>query len=154
MTLLYFEDFKPGPFGTFGPKHVSREDLLAFACEYDPQPMHVDEEAAKHSMLKGLAGSGWHMCALTMRMIADGYVLHSACLGAPGVDEVRWTAPLRPGDDLTLIVEVVGTRESKSRPDVGFVTMKHDLRNAGGVSLMTLTTPIMMKRRPDGEGAT
>lgn len=152
MTL-YFEDFKPGLFGTFGPRHVSREELLAFAREYDPQPMHIDEDAAKHSMLKGLAGSGWHMCALTMRMMADGYILRSACLGAPGVDEVRWTAPLRPGDDLTLIAEVVGTRESKSRPEIGFVTMKHDLRNARGVSLMTLTTPIMMRRRAANKDA-
>lgn len=152
--MLYFEDFKPGPFGTFGPLHVSREDLIAFAREYDPQPMHVDEEAAKHSMLKGLAGSGWHMCALTMRMMADGYILRSACLGAPGVDEVRWTAPLRPDDDLTLIAEVAGTRESKSRPDIGFVTMKHDLRNAADVSLMTLTTPIMMRRRGADKDAT
>jgi acyl dehydratase len=150
---LHFEDFKVGPFGTFGPRHVTREELIAFAKEYDPQPMHLDEEAAKHSMLKGLAGSGWHMCALTMRMMADGYILRSACLGAPGVDEVRWTAPLRAGDDLTLKVEVLSVRESGSRPTIGFVTMKHELLNAAGTSLMTMQCPIMMIRRHAAETA-
>ena len=121
MTLA-FEDFPPGPFGTFGPHHVSREDIIAFASEYDPQPMHLDDEAADRSMLRGLSGSGWHLCALLMRMIADGFILRTASMGSPGVDEVKWLSPLRPGDDLMLDVEVKEARPSRSRPDLGIVT--------------------------------
>ena len=108
MTTLTFEDFKPGHFGTFGPRHVTREEILAFAAEYDPQPMHLDEEAAKQSMLKGLSGSGWHLCSIMMRMMFDGFIGRTASLGSPGVNEMRWLAPLRPGDDLTLDIEVTG----------------------------------------------
>src|SRR5580658_2802101 len=74
IMMLCFEDFPPGHFGTFGPRHVTREEILAFAAEFDPQPMHLDEEAAKHSMLKGLSGSGWHLCSLMMRMMCDGFI--------------------------------------------------------------------------------
>ena len=105
MTLT-FEDFPPGHFGTFGPRHVTREEILAFAAEFDPQPMHLDEEAAKRSMLKGLSGSGWHLCSIMMRMMFDGFIGRTASLGSPGVNELRWLAPLRPGDDLTLDIEV------------------------------------------------
>lgn len=99
MTLT-FEDFPPGRYGTFGPRHVTRDEILAFAAEFDPQPMHLDEEAASKSMLRGLSGSGWHLCSLMMRMMADGFITRAASLGSPGVDEVRWLSPLRPGDDL------------------------------------------------------
>jgi acyl dehydratase len=144
---LTFEDFKPGHFGTFGPHHVSREDIIAFAREFDPQPMHLDDEAANRSMLKGLSGSGWHLCALLMRMSWDGFIHRIASAGAPGVDEVRWVSPLRPGDDLTLDVEVVSKRESKSRSDIGFVQIRNEMRNAAGVTLMTADIPIMVLRR-------
>lgn len=144
---LTFEDFQLGPFGTFGPHHVSREDIIAFATEYDPQPMHLDEEAARRSLLKGLAGSGWHMCALLMRISWDGFIQRIASSGAPGVDEVRWVSPLRPGDDLTVTVEVLEKRESKSRPELGFVTIKNDMRNASGQTLMIARLPIMVFKR-------
>src|SRR5947209_7915588 len=111
---LAFEDFQPGHFGRFGPHHVSRADILAFASEYDPQPMHLDEEAARHSMLHGLAGSGWHMCALTMSLICDGFLNRTMGHGSPGIDEVRWIRPMRPDSDLTLDVEVLDCRASKS----------------------------------------
>src|ERR1700730_3211946 len=84
MTTLTFEDFKPGRFGTFGPRHVTREEILAFAAEYDPQPMHLDEAAAKKSMLKGLSGSGCHLGSLMMRMLFDGFIGRTASLGSPG----------------------------------------------------------------------
>ena len=109
MTLR-FEDFKPGHFGRFGPRHVTREEILAFAAEFDPQPMHLDEEAAKRSMLKGLSGSGWHLGSIIMRMMFDGFIGRTASMGSPGVNELRWLAPLRPGDDLTLDVEVAEAR--------------------------------------------
>ena len=110
MTLT-FEDFPTGRYGTFGPRHVTRDEILAFAAEFDPQPMHLDEDAASKSMLRGLSGSGWHLCSLMMRMMADGFITRAASLGSPGVDEVRWLSPLRPGDDLTLDVDVLETRE-------------------------------------------
>ena len=144
---MYFEDFKPGLLGTFGPYHVSREDIIAFATEFDPQPMHLDDEAAKKSMLKGLSGSGWHMCAILMRMVWDGFIHRIASAGGPGVDEVKWLSPLRPGDDLTLEVEVLSKRESKSRSDLGFVNISNVMRNASGVTLLTAKVPLMVLRR-------
>src|SRR6185312_8873609 len=131
MTLA-FEDFPVGRFGTFGPRHVSRDEIIAFASEFDPQPMHLDEEAAKHTMLRGLAGSGWHLCSLMMRMMFDGFIGRAASLGSPGVNELNWLAPLRPGDDLTLDVEVTEARVSNSRPETGIVTLRAVVRNARG----------------------
>jgi acyl dehydratase len=146
MTLT-FEDFPPGHFGRFGPRHVSREEILAFAAEFDPQPMHLDEEAASRSLLKGLSASGWHLCSIMMRMIFDGYVGRTASLGSPGVNEVRWLAPLRPGDDLTLDVEVVEARVSRSRPETGIVTFKVVARNAAGRALCDWVSPMIIARR-------
>ena len=146
MTLT-FEDFPPGHFGTFGPRHVTREEILAFAAEFDPQPMHLDEEAASKSMLRGLSGSGWHLGSLMMRMLFDGFLGRTASLGSPGVDELRWLSPLRPGDDLTLDVEVKDARTSRSRPDLGIVTFGMRVRNAAGQVLLEATSPIMVRRR-------
>lgn len=146
MTLT-FEDFPPGRFGTFGPRHVSRDEILAFAAEFDPQPMHLDEEAAAKSMLGGLSGSGWHLCSLMMRMMADGFITRAASLGSPGVDEVRWLSPLRPGDDLTLDVDVIEARPSNSRPRLGIVKFKCTARNARGAALCEMISPILIERR-------
>jgi acyl dehydratase len=146
MTLT-FEDFLPGHFGTFGPRRVTREEMLAFAAEFDPQPMHLDEEAAKRSMLNGLSASGWHMCSIVMRMIFDGYVGRMASLGSPGVNEVRWLAPLRPGDDLMLDIEVMEARVSRSRPETGIVTFKGVVRNAAGQALCEMVWPMIVWRR-------
>jgi len=146
MTLT-FEDFPPGHFGTFGPRHVTRDEIIAFAAEFDPQPMHLDEEAASKSMLRGLSGSGWHLGSLMMRMLFDGFIGRTASLGSPGVDELRWLSPLRPGDDLMLDVEVKEARASRSRPDLGIVTFGMRMRNAAGQVLLEATSPIMVKRR-------
>jgi acyl dehydratase len=146
MTLT-FEDFPPGRFGVFGPRHVSREEILEFAAEFDPQPMHLDEAAASKSMLKGLAASGWHLCSIMMRMMADGFITRTDSLGSPGVNEVRWLAPLRPGDDLMLEVDVLEARVSRSRPETGIVMFKSTARNAAGEALCEMTSPIMVGRR-------
>ncbi|QWG17556.1 MaoC family dehydratase [Bradyrhizobium sediminis] len=153
MTLS-FEDFPPGHFGTFGPRHVTREEVLAFAAEFDPQPMHLDEEAASRSMLKGLSASGWHLCSITMRMMFDGFIGRTASLGSPGVNELRWLAPLRPGDDITLDVEVAEARVSKSRPETGIVTFKAVARNATGLQLCEWISPIIVRRRDSAAGQT
>jgi len=144
---LTFEDFPVGHFGTFGPRHVTREEIIAFASEFDPQPMHLDEEAAKRTMLRGLSGSGWHLCSIMMRMMFDGYIGNTASLGSPGVDEVRWLSPLRPGDDITLDVDVTEARVSRSRPETGMVTFAMRVRNAANVTLLEATSPIIVKRR-------
>ena len=149
MTTLSFEDFKPGLFGTFGPRRVTREEMLAFAAEFDPQPMHLDEEAASRSMLKGLSGSGWHLCSIMMRMMVDGFIGRTASMGSPGVNELRWLAPLRPDDDLTLDVEVAEARVSRSRPESGIVTFKSVVRNAAGLALCGMVSPILVHRRSD-----
>jgi acyl dehydratase len=148
--LLTFEDFRPGHFATFGPRHVTREEIKAFAGEFDPQPMHLDEEAARDAMAGGLSGSGWHMCALAMRMQVDGFIGRSDSLGGLGVDEVRWLAPLRPGDDVTLEVHVEEARPSRSRPDCGIVRMRTEMFNASGTKLMTLVHNGLFRRRVPG----
>lgn len=150
--ILVFEDFAPGHFVTFGPRRVTREELLAFAAEFDPQPMHLDEEAAKHSMLGGLSASGWHLASLTMRMMFDAFLHRTASLGSPGVDTLRWTAPLRPDDDITLDLEVLDSRASRSKPELGIVTMKARVSNAAGTTLLELVSPLMIKRRAAVEG--
>jgi acyl dehydratase len=151
MTTLTFEDFPPGRFGSFGPRHVTREEILAFAGEFDPQPMHLDEEAAAKSLLQGLSGSGWHLCSLMMRMLCDAFITRTASLGSPGVNEVRWLAPLRPGDDLMLDVDVIEARVSRSRPETGIVMFKSTARNQAGEVLCEMTSPIIVGRRQRAE---
>jgi acyl dehydratase len=146
MTLT-FEDFPLGHFGTFGPRRVTREEILAFAAEFDPQPMHLDEEAAKRSMLRGLSGSGWHLCSIMMRMMFDGFISRTASLGSLGVNELRWLAPLRPGDDLMIEIDVAESRVSRSRPGTGIVTFKGSVRNATGQILCEMVSPIIVRRR-------
>jgi acyl dehydratase len=144
---LYFEDFQPGSIREFGPRLVSREEIIAFAAEFDPQPMHMDEEAARATMLGGLAASGWHTCCMMMRMVADGFILNSSSMGAPGIDEVRWLAPLRPGRQIKVRATVLDTRVSSSRPDMGFVKMLFEVIDDTGVTVMTLNNSLMMGRR-------
>jgi len=146
MTLT-FEDFPPGRFGSFGPRRVTREEIIAFAAEFDPQPMHLDEEAARQSMLKGLAASGWHLSSIMMRMMFDFYIGRTASLGSPGVNELRWLAPLRPDDEVTIDVDVAEARISRSRPDTGIVTFKGMVRNAAGQALCEMVSPIIVQRR-------
>ena len=152
MPKHYWEDFRAGDVAVYGPRLVTREDIVAFAAEFDPQPMHLDEDAANKSMLRGLSGSGWHLCSLMMRMMCDGFIGRAASLGSPGVKELRWLAPLRPGDDLTLDIEVTEARLSKSRPESGIVTFKAVARNAKGEALCEMISPIIIRRR-DGAGA-
>lgn len=147
MNMLFFEDFNLGHFGRFGPRLVTREEMLAFATEFDPQPMHLDEGAASRSMLKGLSGSGWHLCSITMRMMFDGFIGRTASLGSPGVNELRWLAPFRPGDEIVLDVEVTEARVSRSRPSTGLVTFKMVARNAAEQALCEMISPIIVHRR-------
>jgi acyl dehydratase len=153
MNTLFFEDFNPGRLGRFGPFHVTAEDIRAFASEFDPQPMHLDEEAASHSMLKGLAGSGWHLGSIMMRMMFDGFIGRTAGLGSPGINELRWMAPFRPGDDITLDVDITEVRVSRSRPSTGIIMMKCLASNASGQALCEMISPVIIRRRNENEGA-
>jgi acyl dehydratase len=147
MPGLYFEDFAPGQIREFGPRPVTREEIVAFAAEFDPQPMHMDEEAARKTLLGGLGASGFHTIGIMMRMVADGILANSSSMGANAVDEVRWLAPVRPGDSLTLRATVKDTRASRSRPELGFVTMLFEMINQDGACAMTLTAPLMLGTR-------
>jgi acyl dehydratase len=145
---LYFEDFLPGSVTEIPPRVLTREEIVAFAAEFDPQPMHMDEAAANASMLGGLAASGWHSCCVLMRMLSDALLSRSSFLGAPGVEEVRWLAPVRPDQSIMLRATVLEARPSRSRPSVGFVRFLFELRDVAGTTLMTLTVSPMFERRP------
>jgi acyl dehydratase len=152
VSKLHWEDFSPGRVFQHGPRRVTREEIVGFAAEFDPQPMHLDEAAARATLLSGLSASGWHSCCILMRMCTDSFVLNSASMGAPGVDEVKWLRPIRPGDALTLRATVLEIRASNSRPDMGFVRFMFELLNQAGECAMTLTTSLMMGRRISGSG--
>jgi acyl dehydratase len=147
MPEIYFEDFSPGQVRQFGPRVVGREEMLAFAADFDPQPMHLDDEGGRGSLLGGLAASGLFTCSIAMRMVADGILLRSSSMGANAVEEIRWLAPVRPGDALTLRLTVLDTRRSRSRPDLGFVRMLWEMFDQNGVVVMTLTAPMMFGAR-------
>ena len=150
VPKLYFEDFSVGDVAEYGPRRVTREEIIAFAAQFDPQPMHMDEEAARHTMLGGLGASGWHTCCLLMRMIVDGFLINAASMGAPGIDEVKWLKPVRPGDSLRVRATVQSVRASQSRPDRGFVKFLYEVFNGRGERVMTLVTPQMLMRRSAG----
>jgi acyl dehydratase len=152
VSKLYWEDFSVGRVFEHGPRRVTREEIVSFAAEFDPQPMHLDEAAAHGTMLGGLNASGWHACCILMRMLADAFVLNSASMGAPGVDEVRWLIPIRPDDQLRFRATVLETRVSKSRPEMGFVRFLFELSNQAGERAVTLTNSLMISRR-DGKAA-
>lgn len=151
MVNIFWEDLVVGTVAQYGPYIVTREEILTFAGEFDPQPMHLDEEAARSSMLGGLAASGWHVCAILMRMLADGFVLKAASWGAPGVEEVRWVRPVRPGDHLTLRIVTTATRILKSRPAVGLTKFNMEMFNQSGNLVMTMIASLMLARRYPGD---
>jgi acyl dehydratase len=147
VSKLNWEDFIQGSVAEYGPRLVTRDEIIAFATEFDPQPMHLDEAAGRASMLGGLSASGWHMCSIMMRIVVDGFLGNSSSMGSPEVEEARWLAPLRPGDRVLVRATVLKTRASARRPQMGFVTFLFEMFNQDGVQLMTLTTPLMLARR-------
>jgi acyl dehydratase len=122
--LLHYEDFPVGEVATFGPRTVTREEIIAFAREFDAQPFHLDEAAAKASLLGGLCASGWHVCALMNRISIDGYIGRSASLGSFGVREMRWIRPVLPGDELCVRRTTLEKRVSEKRPYMGIITFR------------------------------
>jgi acyl dehydratase len=126
---LYWEDFVVGSVRDFGAMPVTREAALAFARDFDPQPFHLDDEAAAQSLFGKLAVSGWHTCAMAMRMMCDEYMLESSSLGSPGIDNLRWLKPVFPGDTLSMRLTVLAARPMNSRPGVGLVHKRWELFN-------------------------
>lgn len=129
MIDIWFEDLPEGRTLDLGERLVTREEIVAFATEFDPQPHHLDDEAAAKSILGGLSASGWHTCAMMMRMLVDGLAIRAASMGSPGIEEVRWMRPVRPGDVLRMKGEVKAARVSKSHPEMGIVDIEWTLHN-------------------------
>jgi acyl dehydratase len=150
MAKLHWEDFQLDAVSVYGPRLVTREEIVAFAAEFDPQPMHLDETAASATLLGGLGASGWHSCCLLMRIIADGFILDSSSIGSPGVDEVRWRKPLRPGTRIRVRSTVLDTRASESQPERGLVKFLFEVLDEADTVIVSLTTTLMFGRRRPG----
>jgi acyl dehydratase len=143
----WFEDFPEGSVREFGGITLGREDILAFARQYDPQPFHVDEEAARHTAFGGLVASGWQTCALVTRMACDAFLLDTATAGSPGIESVRWLKPVRPGDTLRVRMRTLEARPLKTRPQLGLVLVRYDVLNQRDESVLTMDGKTMMFRR-------
>lgn len=153
MGTLYFEDFPPGEIVEYGDLEVSAVRIKAFAEQFDPQPFHLDEAAARQTMAGGLIASGWHTASMLMRMSCDHFLNRSAAQGAPGIDELNWLKPVRPGDRLHVRRTTVGARASASRPELGLVDFLFEVINQKGEVAMTQKNVILFRRRPGEEAA-
>ena len=146
---IFWEDIVVGETVKFGRKTVSAEEIIAFAEEFDPQPFHLDEAAAKESLLGGLAASGWHTCGLLMRMVCDDFLNQAAGLGSPGLDEVRWLRPVRPGDVLTAQRTCLEARRSASRSEMGICKYSYEMFNQHGEQVMSWVVAQLFRCRAD-----
>jgi acyl dehydratase len=145
-----YEDLHVGDILELGSKTVGAAEIVEFAREFDPQPMHLDQKAGEAGLLGGLSASGWHTCSIYMRMVCDAFVLQSTSQGSPGIEYVRWKKPVHPGDVLKGQVTITATRRSKSRPDLGFATCRGELRNQRDELVMELeNTGMFLLRRPE-----
>ena len=144
----WLEDYVAGAVYEYGYLEVSEQEILGFARRFDPQPIHVDPDFAAGGPYGGLIGSGWHSAGLAMRLLADHYLSRVASLASPGVDELRWPAPVRPGDTLRLRAGVREARPSRSKPDRGIVTTRGELLNQDGEVVLSLTAINLLRRRP------
>jgi acyl dehydratase len=137
-----------------GRRPLSRESIIAFAREFDPQPFHLDEEAARATIYGGLLASGWHTASLMMRMLYDGLIRDTVSLGSPGVDELRWLKPVRPGDTLSARLTVLECTPSRSKPDRGILRSLLELRNQHGEVVVTMRGLSLLGRKPGSADAT
>lgn len=148
--LLHFEDFPVGETIEFGRYEVTAEEIKTFGAEFDPLPFHTDEEAAKETLLGGLSASGWHVCAMLMRMIYDGYLGRSASLGSNGIEEVRWLKPVQPGDILSIRRTTHDARVSSKRPEFGILLMHWEILRQGGEVVCDARGVNMVRVRGEG----
>jgi acyl dehydratase len=148
MPELYWEDLHPGNVHELGSRAVSEEEIVAFARQWDPQPFHVDPEAAKGSPFGGLIASGWHTGAMWMRLYVDSLLGGDAAMGSRGIEELRWLAPVRPGDTLQGRLTVLDAAPSERRPDRGTVRIRGEMVNQEGVTVMSMVSRGHFRRRP------
>jgi acyl dehydratase len=146
--MRYFEDFQPGEVSEAGPYVVSREEIIAFAKQFDPQPFHLSDEGGRESIFGGLIASGWHTASICHRLIVEGLLGKTASLGSPGLDELRWLKPVRPGDALSVRTEVVSLTPSRSKPDRGAIKFRFEVRNQHGEVVMSEMANALFARRP------
>lgn len=146
----YFEDFVPGQEFDLGTRTVNDDEIIAFATQFDPQPFHIDKEAAAKSIYGGVIASGWHTCAMIMRMVVDGMPCANSSMGSPGLDGVRWLQPVRAGDTLSLRHLTKDVKASNSKPDRGVVWSKWTATNQRGEEVCTIDGMAMFRRRPEG----
>lgn len=145
--LLHFEDFPAGHEVALGTYRVTAEEIIAYATEFDPQPFHLDQAAGVASVLGGLSASGWHNCAILMRLIADGYLNRAAGMGSSGMSEVKWLKPVLAGETLSGSMTVLDARRSRSRPEMGILTCRWILKDAAGVVKVEQTGVNFMRVR-------
>ena len=147
QKLHHWEDCPVGSVLEFGGVTVTKEEILRFARQFDPQPFHVDEEAARRSPFGGLIASGWHTASIAMRMWCDAFLLQSASAGSPGVDKLQWKKPVRPGDTLRMRVTVVEARPLASKPDLGLVRSRWEVLNQADELVMHMEGLGLLLRR-------
>lgn len=147
--MIYLEDLEVGAETYFGSYEVTREEVLEFAGKYDPQPFHLDDDAAAATHFGSIAASGWHTAAMVMAVIARKVVAEEqAGLGSPGIDELRWLKPVYPGDTLHVRGTIIDKRESRSKPDVGIFRSKTTVTNQDNVPVMTFISNVLIRRQP------
>ncbi|MCC2610672.1 MaoC family dehydratase [Neorhizobium petrolearium] len=149
----FFEDFAEGRVFPLATKLVTAEEIIEFAAEFDPQPMHLDEAAGKASILGGLSASGWHTASMFMRMMFDGWLSRSSSEGSPGIEFMQWKKPVLAGDTLSGRSTVLESRPLRSRPGIGLVKFLHEVENQHGEVAMRGENPIMMRLREAQENA-
>jgi acyl dehydratase len=147
--MRYWEDFTVGMTMEFGGYEVTEEEIMEFATAFDPQPFHIDREAAQDHFYGGIIASGWHTGSMCMRMMVDNYLVDSASMGSPGIDQLRWKQPVRPGEVLHVKAEVLDRSLPKSRPNLGFVKFSHTVLNQKDEVKMTMISSGMFLRNPN-----
>jgi acyl dehydratase len=150
MPEIYLDDLQPGQTFALGRRSVTREEIVDFASAWDPQPFHLDEDAARASIYGQLIASGWHTACIFMRLFADGLLNRTAALGSPGLDELRWLKPVCAGDGLDGRAEILEVRPSRSRPDRGVARIRCVVTNQHGDEVLTMIPTVMLLRRAVG----
>jgi len=148
VSIHYLEDFQPGQKFGSGRLRVEAGRIKSFAAEFDPQPFHLDETGARDTFFKGLAASGWHTAAMTMRLLVDGELKPAGGIIGAGFEEMRWPRPVRPGDELQVEAEVLDVRTSKSRPDQGVIKVRTTTSNQNGEPVQVFVGNLIVLRRP------
>ncbi|MBU6369659.1 MAG: MaoC family dehydratase [Burkholderiales bacterium] len=145
---IYWEDLQVGQVRQLGQIKPTREDIIAFAKQFDPQPFHLDDEAAKASVFGALCASGWHTCALAMRLMVTEFLCHTSSMGSPGLENIKWLKPVFPDDELRLQTTVLDTKPMGKRPDIGMTRNLWEMFNQHGDKVLHMEGWGMFRRRP------